>query len=417
MPKLPPSIGPLLIGAAFLQFAGGMNGLILPLRGAQEGFSAFSLGLLGTGWALGFIAGCLIIPGTVKRVGHIRTFGAMTALAAISILLSLLIINEYAWIPLRAIAGFCFAGAAQIMESWINERAPAQARGRIFGLYAMVNLLAITGGQMVIPLGNVGAETFFVLGAIFYALAMIPTALYASQAPQPLTEAKLDLKLLWQQSPIAVVGVALVGVANSAFGTLAAVYGNAIGMGVTAIAIFLSVTLLAGALAQVPVGYLSDRTDRRYVLIAVAVLALASSVFFIAYSPRDTTVIFVAAIAFGAFIHTMYPLLVSHANDHAEDGNFMQITGGLLLVFGFGSVAGPLLAGIVMSAVGPEGLFITVAACHAIMIAFTIWRIMKRAPVPIEARDEFVIMPSARYSTPESLAFDPRSIGTQVNSD
>lgn len=407
MPALPPSTAPLLIGAAALMFAGGVNGLILPVRGAEEGFSSFSLGLLGTGWAIGFVLGCLIVPRTVKRVGHIRAFGAMTALAAVSILLSLLLMTPIAWIPLRALAGFCFAGAMQIMESWLNERSDPSSRGRIFGLYAMVNLSATTAGQMVLPLGDTSTATFFVWGAIFYALALIPTALYATQQPQPLTEVSLDIGRLWQNSPIAVVGIVLVGVANSAFGTLAAVYGNNIGMSVTAIAVFLSATLIAGAAAQVPVGHASDKTDRRYVLVAVTALAVVTSIYFILAAPRDTVPILIGATFFGAFIHTMYPLLVSHANDHAPEGDFLRTSGGLLLLFGIGSIGGPLFAGAAMSVLGPEGLFISIAAAHLALIGFAIWRITKRAPA--KNRGAYVRVPTARFSTPESLAMNPRA--------
>lgn len=409
MPTLPRSLSPLLIGAASLMFAGGLNGLILPVRGAIEGFSPFSLGLLGTGWAIGFIAGCLIVPRTVRRVGHIRSFGAMTALAGVSILLSLIIMDPWAWVPLRAISGFCFAGAAQIMESWLNEDASAESRGRVFGVYAMVNLSANTAGQMVLPLGDPSTELFFVLGAVFYALALLPTALYATQQPRPLTEVNLDVPKLWRNSPIAVVGIVLVGIANSTFGTLAAVYGNAIGMTVTAIAVFLSITLLTGALAQVPVGWLSDRLDRRHVLIGVAIGAVATSGFFIAVSPRDVTTVLIAAGFFGAFIHVMYPLLISHANDHAPEGDFLRTSGGLLLLFGIGSIIGPLMAGGVMSFAGPEGMFMTIIAAHVVLAGFAGWRITKRAAVPIDERRDYVRVPTARYSTPESLAMNPRS--------
>lgn len=407
MLKLPASTGPLLIGAASLFFAGGMNGLILPVRGAQEGFSAFALGLLGTGWAVGFIAGCLIVPRTVARVGHIRAFGGMTALAGISILLSALLITPWAWVPLRALAGFCFAGAAQIIESWLNESAGAEARGRVFGFYAMVNLAANTAGQLVLPLGDTSSTTFFILGAIFYAAALIPTGLYATQAPRPLTEVNLDIGRLWRNSPIAVVGVTLVGIANSAFGTLAAVYGNATGMSVSLIALFVSVTLFGGAAAQVPVGWLSDRTDRRKVLIAVAVLAVLTALVFSVFNPRDTVVVLALATAYGAFIHVQYPLLISHANDHAPEGDFLRTSGGLLLLFGIGSIAGPLLAGMAMNIAGPDGLFMTTAAVHVALIGYTALRIMARAPS--EKRGGFVRVPTARYSTQESLALNPRA--------
>ncbi len=137
----------LLTGSAFLLFAGGVNGLILPIRGEAEGFTAASLGLLGTGWAIGYVAGCLRTPAMVARVGHIRAYGAMCAIAAIAILLSLVLITPWVWIPVRALSGFCFAGAAMIVESWLNERSDAASRGRVFGIYTMVSLAASTAGK------------------------------------------------------------------------------------------------------------------------------------------------------------------------------------------------------------------------------------------------------------------------------
>lgn len=409
MLRLPASIGPLLIGAAALMFAGGLNGLILPVRGAQEGFSALTLGFLGTGYATGFVAGCLTVPQLVKRAGHIRVFGGLTALACIALLLSALFISPWAWIPLRAVAGFAFAGAAQIMESWLSEGAGAKARGRVFGVYAMVNLGATTAGQMVLPLGDTSSELFFMLGAIFYALALLPTALYATHQPQPLTEARLDMGALWRNSPIAVVGVFVVGVANSAFGTLAAVYGELVGLQITAVAFFVSVVLLAGALAQVPVGIASDRTDRRYVMMAMTVGAIALSVYFIAFAPRGLVAILIAGALLGAFIHTLYPLLISHANDHAAEGDFLRTSSGLLLMFGVGAIVGPLFAGAVMAVAGPEGMFMAMMASHVLLLGFTIFRVIQRAPVPIDERPDFSGTAPARLSTPETLALDPRA--------
>jgi MFS family permease len=140
-------LGALITGSAFLLFAGGINALILPIRGQIEGFSATALGLLGTGWAVGYVAGCLVTPALTSRVGHIRAFGAMCALAAITVLLSLLFLSPWVWIPLRGLSGFCFAGAAMIVESWISERTESKARGRVFGVYTMVNLAATTAGE------------------------------------------------------------------------------------------------------------------------------------------------------------------------------------------------------------------------------------------------------------------------------
>lgn len=409
MPFLPRAVYPLMIGSALLMFAGGVNGLILPVRGSQEGFSSFSLGLLGTGWAIGYILGCLAMPRTVARVGHIRAFGAMTALAVVSVLASLLVIQPWAWIPLRGVAGFAFAGAAMIVESWLNERAEAASRGRVFGLYTMVNLAATTLGQLALTTGDTATHLFFVIAAIFYSLALLPSGLYASHAPNPLVGASLDLKTLWRNSPVAVVSVVLIGVANSSFGTLGAVYADRVGLGVAAIAFFMSVAILAGSAAQVPIGYFSDRMDRRLVLVAIAATALIVDLFLAVVQPASVAVALGASAVFGACIYSMYPVIVAHANDHAPDNYFLRTSGGLLLLFGVGSIGGPLIAGVVMSAAGPSGLFIAIGLAHLALVGYALWRIRQRAPVPQAEKTEFVAAQPARMSTPETATLDPRA--------
>ncbi len=397
-------ISALLLGSAFLLYAGGMNGLILPVRGSQEGFSAFSLGLLGTGWAIGYVLGCIMTPGLVGRVGHIRSFSVMASLAALAILASLLFITPWAWIPLRAISGFCFAGAAMIVESWLSERVDAGSRGRVFGVYTMVNLMATTTGQMTIMLGETSGYTFFVIGAMFYCLALIPTAISSTVSPKPLVKVKLELGALWRNSPIAVYAVLMVGISNSAFGTLAAVYADRIGLTLSAIALFTSIPILAGALAQIPVGQMSDRMDRRKVLIGITIIGIIGDLAFIILQPELAWMNFVLVFVFGAAAYSMYPVIVAHANDHAEPDSYIQTSGGLLLVFGVGCIVGPLFAGFGMSAIGTSALFMTTIVVHVLIVIYTLWRISRRAPVEPKRKVEFVPSAPTRTTTPETVS-------------
>lgn len=399
----------LISGSAFLMLAGGINGLILPIRGSAEGFSAFSLGLLGTGWALGYVVGCLRVPQIVTRVGHVRAFGVMAGVAVISVLLSLLIVHPGAWIPLRALAGFSVAGAAMVVESWINERTEPNYRGRVFATYTMVNLGAITTGQLMLIFGDSTGYFFFVLAAIFYACALFPTALSTSAAPRPLVKPKLDLKELWRNSPIAVVAIFLVGMTNSSFGTLAAVYGQQIGLNVSSIALLVSLSILMGALFQLPVGWLSDRTDRRAVLIGLALIAAVVDLFFLINQPRDVTTVLIGSAIFGAMIFAMYPVVIAHANDHADAGSFLKISSGLLLIFGAGSIAGPLLGGGLMALTGPDSLFAATLISHVGTASFAAWRMTKRAAVAEADKGDFVAISTVRINTPEAASWDRRS--------
>ncbi len=397
-------VSALLFGSGLLLMAGGINGLILPVRGSMEGFSAFSLGLLGTGWAIGYVSGCLLTPKLVSNVGHIRSFGVMCALAAVSILASLLFLSPVAWIVLRSISGFSFAAAAMIVESWLLERADEKSRGKVFGIYTMVNLLATTAGQMSITLGEAGGHTFFVLGAILYCLALVPTAISSSTSPKPLVTVKLDIGALWRNSPIAVFGVFLVGTSNSAFGTLAAVYAGQVGLVLTAVALFTSLPILSGALAQIPVGIISDRMDRRKVLIGIAIIAVLADLAFIILRPEAQMANLALACLFGASIYSMYPVIAAHANDHAKDISTIQVSGGLLMVFGVGSIIGPFIAGAGMSVAGSYGLFVTSLMAHVCLIAFAIWRISKRAAVTEEEKGSFAFAPQVRSTTPQTAA-------------
>lgn len=399
----------ILFGSAFLMIAGGINSLILPLRGSIEGFPTFSLGLLGTGWAIGYIAGCIYTPKLVRRSGHIRTFGVMAAISVISILLSLLFIEPGVWILLRGLTGFCFAGAAMIVESWLNEQTENKYRGRVFGIYTMVNLSATTLGQMAVTVVSTTTFALFVIAAIFYALSLVPTAVSKAAAPKPLTETGLDLKVLWRNSPIALVAGFLIGVSNSTFGTLGAVFGESIKLDITTIALMMSLPILAGALFQIPIGYLSDKMDRRVVLIVIMAMAAAVDGFFILTIPTDPLIILTAISLFGALIYSAYPVIVAHASDHAAPGSFIKISGGLLLMYGIGGVIGPLVAGAIMSTLPQQGLFIITLASHLLIVAYGALRITQNLAVREEKKSDFVGMTPGRTPTPETSALDPRS--------
>lgn len=404
------SIASLLIGSALLLMAGGLHGLLLPIRGLAEGFSDTSLGMLGAGWAVGYVAGCLAVPVIVKRVGHIRTFGVLASVAAITMLLNLLFLTPMVWVPLRAVTGFCFAGAAMIVESWLNERASNQTRGRIFGIYTMINLGATTVGQMLLTLGDATGFVFFVVGSIIYSLSLLPTALSTAATPTPLTQARLDIGALWRNSPVAVVAVLLIGISNGAFGTLGAVYGRKIGLSISDIAVMMSLALLIGAIIQIPVGLLSDRVDRRAVLVGMGILATVTGLALSVADSMGPIAVIVLVSAFGGMIYSMYPVILAHASDHAAPGDFLKTSGGLLLIFGAGTMVGPVAAAALMSASTPGALFHVTAAAHLSMVLFTAWRMTRRAAVRVEEKSDFVpVIATARFSTPESSVLDPRA--------
>lgn len=398
----------LLRGTAFLLAASGLHGLLLPLRGQEEGFSTAVLGLLGTAWAGGFVAGCFIAPRLVRRAGHVRAFGAFAASGAIIALLTGLMIHPVAWIILRAATGFTMAGAFMVIESWLNEKATNENRGTVFGLYMMVTYASIMAGQMIVAAGDVRSDSLFMVAGIFFCLALLPTAMSTAATPKPLQDVSLDVRSLYANSPVAFFGCLLVGVANGAWGTLGAVYGARIGITTAEIALMMSLVVVAGAAMQLPVGRVSDRTDRRYVLAAASLGAALFGLLVFFATPRTGVTVIAMTACYGALAYTLYSLAVAHANDHASPEDFVKVSGGLLLLYGFGTMIGPLLGSLLMSWMRPESLFLATAAAHIALAAYTLLRISKRAPVPVDAREAFKTMPSERGATPEAARLDPR---------
>lgn len=403
------SILALLLGTAFLLAGSGLFGLLLPLRGKVEGFSTTSLGLLGTAWSAGFIAGCFLAPRLVRRVGHVRAFGAFASTGAIVALVSGMWIEETAWYALRACTGFTMAGAYMVIESWLNERSTNETRGTVFGLYMMVTHAAIMAGQMVVVLGDVATPILFMATGILFSLALLPTAVSTAVTPAPLADVKLDLGGLYKNSPISFVGCFLIGVANGAWGTLGAVYGAEIGISTFEIAIMMSMAVIAGAAAQMPVGRLSDRTDRRFVLAGVAIGAALIGLAVFVSAPRVGWVVITMTGLYGLLAYTLYSISVAHANDHAAPTDFVKVSGGLLLLYGAGTMIGPILAGSAMGWLRPESLFLVTASAHMGIAAYAVLRISRRAPVPVEEREAYTMLPAERAVTPQTVMLDPRA--------
>jgi MFS family permease len=402
-------VAALLLSSAFLLLAGGLHGLLLPLRGTIENFSTFDLGLIGTGWSVGFVVGCLLMPAVVRRVGHVRAYGVMGSVAAVVILLNLLIITPTAWILLRALSGFCFAGAAMIVESWLNERSTRENRGTIFSIYQMTNFAASTAGQLLFVLGPPTDHFYFVLGAIFYCLAILPTALSTAEHPRPLKATRLDLRKLYQNSPVSAVGCVLIGLANGSFGTLGAVYARRIDLPIASVAFLMAGAVLGGSLIQFPLGRLSDAMDRRKVLIGAAVGAIIVALAIFVIRPHTTPVVIPLVVIFGATIYPMYALAVAHANDFAAPDEFVKIAGGLLLLYGFGTMLGPIFAAQAMDHIAPEGLFAFCALVHTTLALYTLFRMTRRqAPLRPE-RESFQGLPLPKTATPASADLDPRA--------
>jgi len=399
----------LFLGSALLMFGGGLQGLLLSVRGAEENFSLLALGLIGTGWSVGFVAGSITVPVVVRKVGHIRAFSVMAAIGTVTILLNLLLINDISWILLRALSGFCFAGAAMIVESWLNEVAENKSRGTIFSIYVTINMAASTFGQIAMSITGTAGYLPFVIGAISFICAILPTAMTSSPQPRPLTSAKIDVGLLYRTSPVAAIAAFSVGMANGAFGTLAPVYGYEQGLDPSGIALLFAVAAILGAAAQIPFGRLSDRIDRRLVLIGLSGFAAIVGALTAIINPGPNWVMFVLFAAYGFAANPIYAVAVAHANDFARDGDFAKIAGGMLLTLGLGLAIGPAVASIIMGAWSPVGLFVVTAAFHGTLAITAYLRMRVRKGKDAAERMPFQPMAGDRLVTPETIVLDPRA--------
>ena len=399
----------LLIGTLLLLMASGMQSMIMPLRGQWEGFSLTELGMLGTGWASGFVAGCLIIPRVIGRVGHIRAFAAFASLSAVVALLSGLVVDPLPWFFMRVATGFVMAGAFMVMESWLNDRATNENRGIVFGLYLMVTYAGITIGQMSVYKGSFLGPNMFIITGIIYCLALLPTVLASGDTPALPEEARLDLPALWRNSPVAAVACFLIGIANGAFGTLGAVYGSRIGLSASLVGLMMSVAVVFGAVIQIPVGRLSDKMDRRIVLTGAALIAALAGLLLFVFRPAAPSIILPLIGIYGAMAYALYSVAVAHANDFAGPSDFVKISGGLLLLYGGGTIAGPLLGSMAMEYGGPEGLFAVTAVAQLSIAAYAFARTFKRAAIDTALKGAFRSSPAERVLTPEAVRLDPRA--------
>lgn len=391
MPSIRPLL-PLLIAAGILLAGNGLQGTLIALRGQQEGFSTGLIGVIGTAYFAGFFVGCMTITQMLRAVGHIRCFAALAAMAASGTLALVLFIDPVLWIVLRFLIGFCFAGLFTVMESWINSSVGNAVRGRATSVYRVIDLVGTTMSQFMIPLFGTEGFTIFGVMAIMITLSLVPVSLGDRSNPTPPKELKLDLKSVWLISPLACIGSAVAGLANSAFRLVGPLYAQSIGLSVGQIATFISLGVIGGVVMQYPLGSLSDRWDRRKVLILasgasmLAALALASS------SESGPLAQFVLIFIFSAFAMPIYSLAAAHGNDNAGEGGYVKVAAALMFFYAIGAVIGPLLSSLLLTRFGNPALFYYLAGVYALFIAVTVYRMRVRASPPPEERGRFTAL-------------------------
>jgi MFS family permease len=379
-----------------LMLGAGLQGTLLAVRATLEQFGTFAIGLIMSCFYIGYMIGSAAAPVLVQRVGHIRVYTALSAIASATILLQAIFTVPALWAVLRLVSGFCFAGIYVVAESWLNDRASNRSRGMLLALYMLVLYVGLGGGQFLLNAADPRETTLFIVVAVLISLAIVPMSLSVQRAPDFSVPHKIGFRDLYRISPLGVVGVMFSGAIVSALFSMGPVYAQLIGLNAADIATFMAASILAAVATQVPVGRLSDRMDRRTVLIFVCIgaAALAASAAVLGHVPKS--VLFLIAAGFGGLVLTLYALSLSHINDHLEPRQIVSASATVILLNGVGATAGPLLVALLMDRLGPAAYFGSLSIMLSCLCAHALWRKGRRAPVPDAQKIPFVtVQPQA----------------------
>jgi len=382
----------LLSGVALLMVGGGALGSLIGLRLAGDAAGTLTVGLVTAAFFAGLTAGSLYGYRVVLRVGHIRAFSAFASILSAATLAHALAADPALWAALRLSEGFCMAGLYMCIESWLNDTATNETRGRVLSLYMVTLYGATAAGQQLLNLDDSGTTPFLVI-SILLSLALVPVALTRTAPPGLPDVASFGLGRLYRASPLGVAGVFVSGVITGGVYGLAPVFGALSGFGVAETALFMTVLILGGVALQWPLGRLSDLFDRRAVLIGLSTALVVASFAMIEAAGRDRALALGVAAVFGGLSFTLYPVSLAHTVDHVGKADLVSASGGLILANSMGAVLGPLCASAAMAAVGPEGLFAFAGTAAFAATLYGLWRMRMRPPVPAEEQCVFCPVP------------------------
>lgn len=383
-------VAALLISVSILLAGQGLQGALLPMRATVESFSPLAVGALGAAYFFGFTFGCLKAGELVRRVGHVRVFLSMTALASAVPLLHGLFVLPWPWGVLRSVTGFCFAVIYVVIESWLNERSTNENRGFVFSVYTMINLSVLAAGQMMTLLYSPTGLQLFALASVLVSIAAIPVALSVSPSPEVPHTASIDLPKLFRISPTGVLGTLATGLANGAFWSFAPAFIYGVTGDIADAAGFMTAAVLGGAFAQWPIGVTSDRIGRRPVLIAIAALGTLAGLALVYLSDSvSIEITLILAACWGALAFPLYAVSVAYTNDAAEPSEYVNVSSGLLMVYGVGAIAGPFLVSVAITAFSAAMLFAFTSITHALLLGFAVTRLVRFRDVRHEEPVEF----------------------------
>ena len=352
----------LLLGFGVLMVGDGLQGTLLAVRASLEQFPIEITGLIMSVFSVGFLAGSLLAPRIVERVGHIRVFAALASIASAAILVHAVFVNPITWAGLRLISGFCFAGIYVVAESWLNDRATNETRGQLLSVYMVISYVGVALGQLLLNVADPLGYGLFILGSVCISIALVPLLLSAGPAPHFETLSPINIKELFQISPLGVVGALCEGTSTAAFFAMGPVYASVIGYSLSEVSFFMTAGVIGCVLLQWPVGHFSDRYDRRLVLTLTTFAAAGVAVMGASATSLSLLEQLALIALFGGLSLPLYSVCIAHPNDFLEPHEMVAASGGLVLASGIGAVIGPLAVALVMKYFGNAGFLLV--SCH-----------------------------------------------------
>jgi MFS family permease len=375
---------PLFLGLAFLMLGNGLQGTLISWRATFEGFSASTTGWIMTGYYTGFLVGSLYAPKLVGQVGHIRVFAALASLASTAVLLQVLFINPQNWFFMRLITGFCFAGTYVVVESWLNASSSNDSRGQMLSFYMLISYGGLAGGQWLINLAPPSGFGLFLLSSILLSLALVPILIRKIEAPEITFQLSVNIAKLYKIAPAGVFGIFVAAAAHGAMFGMGAVFAVKAGLAISDLALFMSSFIALGALAQWPLGWLSDKIDRRLVLLVSAIFATLFCFLLMTIEVGHWYFYTIFALL-GAFSLPMYSIAIAHTNDRLAPEQMAGASSTLVLIFGIGSILGPTISGYLLNIYGATGYLFYIGLSHSVIAIGMVYYIFKRVAV---AEDE-----------------------------
>ena len=385
----------LLLGIVLIMLGNGMHFTLIGLRGGLEGFSSAELAIVTSGYFMGFLSGARYAPVLIRRVGHVSVFAALGSFMSAALISFPLLTDPIAWTFLRLLIGFCMSGIYVTAESWLNAASTNETRGKVLSAYMIAQTVGIIGAQGLLTLGDAGTSVLFIGASILVSISFAPILLSAS--PTPVTEIArpMTLRRLFASSPLATVGIFLLGSIFATQSGMGAVFGTQIGMSADRVALFVA-TLFAGALVlQYPIGWLSDRMDRRKLIFGAAVVGAGACALGFAGGGRLEFML-VSAFVAGGVATPLYALFLAYTNDFLTFEEMPAASGGLVFTFGLGAITGPLVTGWVMEHFGPFAFWLVLCVTFIAIALYALYRMTQRSGAPVESTESYLgVLPTA----------------------